>query len=378
MDKKVITATVPPEVRQQINTAAYGSPLDKVANAAFADAIMRRGWGEQMSVSGIRSEVRADEAAVKAGAILIARDIGFGDCRGEGCEAAGSGSVVCLVGDEALLAYDDDESSLTILARTRAAAEQAAKQFLSHFPPVKVEASETEAVFDFTFRTSQGTSRYIKRITTGRWADIRGNYPATCAERLDGIAQMKTGPNSGRLCLLRGPTGTGKTYFLLSLAREWREWAAFSYVMDPERFFGDPAYMMEAVLRAGPHEDDDPRWRVLVMEDVDEFIHSTKSNGGVSRLLNLAEGLIGSGTRLLLFMTTNEEHGKVHPAVARKGRTFADVQFRLFGEVEAQKWLTAHGGGKLGTPVEMRYTGKGDTGPAYSLADLFQMGEQRV
>ena len=175
---------------------------------------------------------------------------------------------------------------------------------------------------------------------------------------------MVTGPDSGRLALLRGPTGTGKTYFLLSLAREWKKWATFTYIMDPERFFGDPGYMMEIVLRI-QHED--KNWNVLVMEDVDEFIrYSAKADmgQGVSRLLNLAEGLIGSGLRTILFMTTNEKLENVHPAIVRPGRAFVDVEFGTFTWMHAKKWLAAHGW-------------KGDLAEldpkSYSLAELYRL-----
>jgi hypothetical protein len=42
-------------------------------------------------------------------------------------------------------------------------------------------------------------------------------------------------------------------------------------------------------------------------------------------------------------VTTNEEIRKLHPAVARPGRSAANVLFAPLGDEEATSWLTAHG-----------------------------------
>ena len=63
----------------------------------------------------------------------------------------------------------------------------------------------------------------------------------------------------------------------------------------------------------------------------------------LSRLLNVADGLIGQGTNTLLLITTNEPLGRLHPAVRRPGRCLADIEFLPFSPAEARAWLTTHG-----------------------------------
>ena len=63
----------------------------------------------------------------------------------------------------------------------------------------------------------------------------------------------------------------------------------------------------------------------------------------LSRFLNAVDGLIGQGLRILVLVTTNEELGKLHPAVARPGRSAARIEFPRLTREEAAAWLTRHG-----------------------------------
>ena len=44
-----------------------------------------------------------------------------------------------------------------------------------------------------------------------------------------------------------------------------------------------------------------------------------RTGQALSRFLNVVDGLIGQGLRLLVLVTSNEELGKLHPAVSRPG-----------------------------------------------------------
>ena len=64
---------------------------------------------------------------------------------------------------------------------------------------------------------------------------------------------------------------------------------------------------------------------------------------GLSRFLNLVDGLIGQGLRVLVLVTTNEEIRRLHPAVARPGRCAANIEFSPLSGEEAAEWLARHG-----------------------------------
>ena len=96
----------------------------------------------------------------------------------------------------------------------------------------------------------------------------------------------------------------------------------------------------------GDGEEDDRLWRLLVMEDTGELLSADareRTGQGLSRFLNVVDGLIGQGLRVIVLVTTNEEIKKLHPAVARPGRCAANVMFDALSREEASEWLSAHG-----------------------------------
>jgi hypothetical protein len=112
-------------------------------------------------------------------------------------------------------------------------------------------------------------------------------------------------------------------------------------VLDPESLFADPGYLMEAALG----DDDGPaegRWRLLLLEDCDELIGADAkraSGQALSRLLNLTDGLLGQGRRVLVAITTNEDVRSLHPAVVRPGRCLAQIEVGPLDPAEAAAWL---------------------------------------
>ncbi|MGH3015892.1 MAG: DUF5925 domain-containing protein, partial [Gaiellaceae bacterium] len=92
----------------------------------------------------------------------------------------------------------------------------------------------------------------------------------------------------------------------------------------------------------GVKPDSAPSWRLLILEDTGELLSADariQAGQGLSRFLNVVDGLIGQGLRILVLVTTNEEIGRLHPAVARPGRCAAKILFTPIPPEQANAWL---------------------------------------
>jgi hypothetical protein len=218
------------------------------------------------------------------------------------------------------------------------------------------EATERrEIAVRFWSCSPHGAGCSSRAIAVPPLGEIEANYPTGVRDRLARLArpEFRAG-DGGQLILWYGPPGTGKTYALRALGWEWREWCELHYVIDPEVFFGQRAdYMIdvlldedEPLLNRGTAADIRPKWRLLVLEDTGELLAADAKHitgQGLSRLLNLVDGMVGQGLRVLVLVTTNEPLRRLHPAVARPGRCAARIEFEPFDEAEASAWLAARG-----------------------------------
>jgi hypothetical protein len=227
------------------------------------------------------------------------------------------------------------DGAVTIRAADLATAKSGAALFAERIPEEE-PSGDTEVAVDF-WHVSEDVYRRSRQIEAPAWAEIAANYPDEVRTRMEALLAINFDPAEGRLLLWHGPPGTGKTTALRALARSWVEQCRVQILLDPERIFSSSSNLFEVLIDDVPSTAD---WRLIVVEDADELIRAdAKERVGqaLSRLLNLTDGLLGQGTKVLTLVTTNEPIGRLHPALVRPGRCLAELEFRAFTAAEARR-----------------------------------------
>jgi hypothetical protein len=124
--------------------------------------------------------------------------------------------------------------------------------------------------------------------------------------------------------LLYGPTGTGKTTFVRTMAKELNavvvatsdmKIASSSALIDTYRD------MLKQAM-----EDNDPRPHILLLEDLDALLMSRLNNNReMARLLNETKGITSNKGIYIIFSTNLTDLKDVDQALLRPGRCFAKV-----------------------------------------------------
>jgi hypothetical protein len=324
-----------PMIDPQITLTLHGrlNP-DTATLALFYDAMLRFRPGHLVTTEWTTS---AAQIAIDGAEVLF-----------ETNAADVSRALLHLDGCLVLLELYAGQVEVRIAREGRAVPASVLERVREHFPEI-VEDRSVPLTF-WALKSDGSPQQITRRIAVPSWVEIAQNYTRRTQDALHRLFARSHPGGGGQLILWTGDPGTGKTTALRALAREWRAWCRFLYVTDPERFFGgESAYMLRVLLaedgsdKAAGQPD---RWRVLIFEDTGELLSADakeRMGQGLSRLLNVVDGLIGQGLNVLILVTTNEPLGHLHPAVSRPGRCAFQHEFRRLSAEEANVWLRRRG-----------------------------------
>ena len=218
----------------------------------------------------------------------------------------------------------------------------------------------------FTHLANTGDAHISSReIVCPSWKEIKPNYPSL-QSHIESLLTTERPDDLGKFIFWHGDPGSGKSFLIRGLMREWKQNVDFIYVIDPERFFNDGGYMKEILISNIRLADDEPEpgldalcseyeevvtspvcereapLKLFIIEDGLNFLLKESrvyESGAMSRLLNLTDGILGQGLRLLFLVTSNEKEQDIDPAFLRSGRCLQRLKFNLFTSDQAKKWL---------------------------------------
>jgi hypothetical protein len=315
-------------VMDRVQTINYhGGNVVGLLETFLADAFLdgSQPFARSQRLAGVR-----DEAALRPAGTTVVRSV-----------TTSGRTAQLVVGDGwtlVSLRWAEGGANVEVIATS----DELARQVLEQAVDGAVEElapGDPRVEIGFWHLTMSGAQRRELPIAAQAWDEIRRNYPEPAATAFDSLMDLDGSGIHGKILLVHGPPGTGKTTALRSLAKQWRAWCQLDFVLDPERLFASPGYLIEVIM--GEDGDDKP-WRMLLLEDCDELIRpGAKASAGqaLSRLLNLTDGLLGQGRQVLVAITTNEDITRLHPAVTRPGRCLAQIEVGRLPYDQAVAWL---------------------------------------
>jgi len=176
---------------------------------------------------------------------------------------------------------------------------------------------EAGLVFSLVKNSMGGYS--IRRLGAAGSPLERENYNPKVMDGFDHIvADLQTDSPCGRLVVMSGSPGTGKTYLVRSLLAQAKK-AAF-IVVPPQLTseLGSPEIL--PALTQAKSEFNGPI--VLILEDADRVLVDRNQGdmSAISSMLNLGDGILGAVLDIRILATTNAEKLQMDPATQRRGR----------------------------------------------------------
>lgn len=177
---------------------------------------------------------------------------------------------------------------------------------------------------------------YVSDLGAGGKPFMKENYlPAVVEDYNFVVKDLASASPRGRLVILDGPPGTGKTYFVRGLINEIENSVFLIVPSSLVSHISDPSFM-PAIINL--HEDEGVPI-IMVLEDADTALlpRGMDTMSTISDLLNFADGIVGNIIDFRIIATTNAKKMEIEPALLRKGRLSRNVHVGKLNEEKAKE-----------------------------------------
>ena len=192
---------------------------------------------------------------------------------------------------------------------------------------------------------------------------LEDNYRPEVVEAFHrAVTDMGKKDPMGRLFLVDGLPGTGKTYLLRAFLDSLPKLKFIIVSSNMASSMKGPE-LIALLLSESNSKSDNSQPLVLLIEDADEMLVSRGADNvsAISSILNISDGIVGNLLNIRILATTNAPIHQIDEAIMRPGRLSARIEVGMLDAEHAKRLY-----GKLGGTQELSWDHR-----FYSLAEVY-------